>query len=131
MGLVIIFTVLALVHFYWAAGGTKGLRQVLPADLSGNFLLHPNKIETYGVGGILMVFSFVAYSLQRGIPPVWAIYAGWIVALLFVLRGVGDFNMVGLFKKIKGTSFAKYDTWVYVPLSFAIALYFIIILAAV
>ena len=41
---------------------------------------------------------------------------------LFAARVVGDLRWVGLFKRVRGTPFAWWDTWLYVPLAGLLAL---------
>jgi len=118
----------ALLHFYWALGGKFGLNYALPTDAKGNRLLNPSTFMTYVVGFVLLGFAYVAYRLYVGDESTVIVYAGYGISLLFFLRTVGDFNHVGLFKKVKNTEFAKYDTWVYIPLFFSISLMFINVL---
>jgi hypothetical protein len=118
----------ALLHFYWALGGKFGLNYALPTDAKGNRLLNPSTFMTYVVGFILLGFAYVAYRLYVGDESTVIVYTGYGISLLFFLRTVGDFNIVGLFKKVKNTEFAKYDTWVYIPLFFGISLMFINVL---
>jgi hypothetical protein len=107
-------------------GGEYGLDKALPTDVEGERLLNPSTFMTYMVGIILLGFSYVAFKLYINEASLWEIRAGWTLALLFFLRSIGDFNMLGLFKKVKNTEFSKYDTWVYVPLCFMISFLFII-----
>ncbi len=44
------------------------------------------------------------------------------LGVIFVLRAIGEFRMLGFFKSIKGTDFAFWDTWLYTPLSLALGL---------
>ena len=118
----------ALLHFYWAVGGKFGLDYALPTDAKGNRLLNPSTFMTYIVGFILLGFAYVAYRLYVGDESTVIVYAGYGVSLLFFLRTVGDFNLVGLFKKVKNTEFAKYDTWVYIPLFLFISMKFFFVL---
>jgi len=118
----------ALLHFYWALGGKFGLDYALPTDAKGNRLLNPSTFMTYVVSFVLLGFAYVAYRLYVGDESTVIVYAGYGISLLFFLRIVGDFNLVGLFKKVKNTAFSKYDTWVYVPLVFGISLMFINVL---
>jgi hypothetical protein len=37
------------------------------------------------------------------------------IALLLFARAIGDSNLVGFFKEVKGSRFARWDTWVYSP----------------
>jgi len=125
MILTFILLILALIHFYWALGGKFGLDKALPTDTEGNRLLNPSTLMTYVVGFILLGFSYVSYKFQIGETSLWITRIGWGLAILFLLRVVGDFNMVGLFKKVKNTEFSKYDTWVYVPLCLLISANFL------
>lgn len=44
-----------------------------------------------------------------------------LLALIFFARSVGDFHYVGLFKSVKGSLFARRDTYFYSPLCMALA----------
>ncbi|WP_369124978.1 DUF3995 domain-containing protein [Enterobacter asburiae] len=46
----------------------------------------------------------------------------WVVVVLFLLRAVGDFKIVGFFKKIRRTEFSKYDSLYYSPLCLYLSL---------
>ena len=125
MILILILLIIGFVHFYWAVGGKYGLDKALPTDAKGNKLLNPSAFMTFVVGFILLGFAYVAYQLYMDETSLWITRIGWALAMLFFLRTIGDFNTVGLFKKIKHTEFAKYDTWVYIPLCFFISLSFV------
>jgi hypothetical protein len=43
------------------------------------------------------------------------------VAVILLLRGIGDFRYVGLFKRVRDTPFARMDSRVYTPLVLALA----------
>ena len=45
-----------------------------------------------------------------------------LLATLFALRAVGDFRYVGLFRRVRGTPFARWDQWLFTPLCVSIAL---------
>ena len=38
------------------------------------------------------------------------------IAMLMFARAIGDSNLVGFFKEVKDSKFARLDTWVYSPL---------------
>ena len=40
-------------------------------------------------------------------------YGLWIIASIFILRAIGEFNYVGFFKKYKQTKFGQNDTKYY------------------
>ena len=44
------------------------------------------------------------------------------MAMIFVLRTLGDFRYVGFTKRIRNTSFAEWDTKLYSPLCLLMAL---------
>jgi len=129
MILTYIMILLALIHFYWALGGKFGLDKALPTDTEGNRLLNPSKIMTFVIGLILLGFSYVPYKLYTGDESATIVYAGYGLSILFFLRSVGDFNLVGLFKKVKNTEFSKYDTWVYIPLCLFISINFLFLVS--
>ena len=120
---------LALIHLYWAFGGKFGLDKALPTDAEGNRPLNPSKSMTFVVGFILLGFSYVAYKLYIGDESPIIVYAGYGLSILFFLRIIGDFNLVGLFKKVKSTEFSKYDTWVYIPLFLFISINFLFLVS--
>ena len=129
MILTYIMMLLALIHFYWAVGGKFGLDYALPTDAKGNRLLNPSIFMTYVVGFILLSFAYVAYKLYVGDKSTIVVYSGYGLSLLFFLRTVGDFNVVGLFKKVKNTEFAKYDRWIYIPLCLFISVNFLFLVS--
>ena len=106
---------ISLVHFYWGFGGDKGLDAVLPTK-DGKRLLNPSKALTLLVAILILGFAFVVYTLAFRETNEVFVYLGWSISAIFFLRVIGDFNMVGVFKKIKGTKFAEYDSKFFVPL---------------
>ncbi|HHD79005.1 MAG TPA: DUF3995 domain-containing protein [Epsilonproteobacteria bacterium] len=124
MILTVILVLLALMHLYWLFGEI-GMEQALPTDDQGKRLLNPSKLMTLSVAFVLFGFAWISYMLDTP-HKVWIDSAGWVLAIMFFLRAIGDFKILGVFKKVKTTEFAKYDTWVYVPLCFMIALGFVL-----
>ncbi len=112
-----LLSVIALIHFYWAFGGKLGIDAALPTK-NGKRLLNPTKLLTFLVGFLILGFAFVVYTLAFGKPNEIYIYLGWSISCIFFLRAIGEFNMVGVFKKIKDTKFAEYDTKYFTPLCF-------------
>jgi len=108
-------------HFYWAFGGTLGLDRAIPTK-DGKALLSPGKLLTIIVGFIILNFAWVAYVLNFKDLSVISyseqiVYAGWFLSGVFAIRSIGDFRMVGLFKKINSTKFAEFDTKYFIPLT--------------
>jgi len=123
--------ILGLFHFYWAFDGKVGLDKVLPTK-EGKLLLNPSKTLTFFVGITLMVFAHIAYGLQFYDFTInryrdFYFYFGFFLSIMFTLRAVGEFNMVGFFKKIKHTEFAIYDTRYFSPLCLILGLIFVIL----
>jgi len=113
---IILLIAIAFIHFYWAVGGTWAIDKALPTDAQGNKLLDPPAPLSALVGLVILGFAFIAYKLLMGCSEDYVVYSGWMIGSIFILRVIGDFNMVGVFKKIKGTPFAWYDTRLYIPL---------------
>jgi hypothetical protein len=45
----------------------------------------------------------------------------WIIALLFPLRTIGDFQYFGFFETVTNTKFARWDTILFSPFCLSIA----------
>lgn len=121
----LIFVGLSVLHFYWAAGGKWALGSSIPSTTTGELLFNAGKIGTLIVAIGLLCFALVIYfhlaSFYAPINP-YLDYITLAIAFIFLIRTVGDFKYVGLFKKIKATSFAINDAKIYIPLCFYLAL---------
>ncbi|HHD79766.1 MAG TPA: DUF3995 domain-containing protein [Epsilonproteobacteria bacterium] len=122
----ILLICIALIHFYWAIGGDWGLDKAIPVDMNDNRLLTPLLLLTALIGIIMLGFAYIAYALWQHNSNPYIIYAGWSIGVVFLLRAFGDFKMVGIFKRLKGTEFSKYDTYFYIPLCLFIGVSFIV-----
>jgi len=119
---------MSLFHIYWALGGKVGLDKALPTK-DGVQLLNPSKALTFLVGVVLFGFASVAYSLYFWVDnSELVVYLGWIIAVLFFVRAIGEFHIVGFFKKIKDTPFAEYDTKYFSPLCLFLSVVFALLL---
>lgn len=118
----LIFVVLSSLHFYWALGGTWGLNNSVPTDIDGKKMLMTSVFACNVVGIGLLGFGLI-YSLPLfNIPlPSFTNIFQWIIPSIFLLRAIGDFKFVGLFKKVKSTKFGQLDTQYYSPLCLIIA----------
>ncbi|KAA3619326.1 MAG: DUF3995 domain-containing protein [Calditrichaeota bacterium] len=115
-----IFLILSLVHVYWAFGGKWGQSGAIPTR-AGKSLLQPGVFGTLLVALALLLASFFMLSgsgmftfnnrfhfiNNSGILT---------VAVLFLLRAIGDFKYIGFFKKYRETPFAFWDTRLHSPL---------------
>ncbi|MEM9592897.1 MAG: DUF3995 domain-containing protein [Acidobacteriota bacterium] len=128
--LTMIFVVLSLLHVYWALGGRWGLDGALPEapprpGEPGRPVLQPGPILTGAVAvalGAAAVVSAAASGLMETPLPDPLVTAGiWTLAVLFLLRALGDLRYVGFFKRVRGTTFARLDTWLFSPLCVVIS----------
>jgi cytochrome c oxidase subunit IV len=131
-----VFAALSVVHVYWALGGTAGLKAAIPERPTnrdehaseGKFIeaFHPSVAMTLLVAGALAIVGALVI-LRAGIfaparTDVWLRWSLAVVALIVTARAVGDLNLVGFFKQIRGSRFAVLDTWLYSPLCVFLAL---------
>ena len=120
-----ILFILASIHVYWALGGKGGMKAVLPEIKPNKKAFTPTPLITLLVALLLLIAAGVileaAHMLQ--IFPSWMTWLGiWIISIVFLLRSLGDFNLIGFSKRIYGTRFARFDTWLYSPLTLLLGL---------
>jgi hypothetical protein len=119
-----IFVLLAALHVFWAVGGGAGSDGFVPTA-DGRPLFTPGPIACLAVG-VALLAAAVVVACRAGLfclgLPAWVARLGiWVIALLFAARAVGDFRYAGFFKRVRGTRFARRDTWLFSPLCAAIA----------
>ena len=137
MTVAIVFLALGLVHVYWALGGSIGFvaaLPTLPSQQAANTPQHPagptrlafkpSAASTLAVAAGLVTIALMV-ALRAGLlgTPVthWALAWGiGMLATIMFARAVGDFRLVGFFKKVTSTPFAQMDTWAYSPLCVAL-----------
>ena len=121
---VVVLFALGLVHVYWGFGGRFGKAVAIP-ERDGRPSFVPSKGATFVVAGCLFAAAFVvlvaAHTITTSFAPAARI-ATFGLAVVFAGRVVGDFRLVGIFKKVRGTRFARLDDVVYVPLCLALAI---------
>ena len=116
----LIFLPIAALHFYWALGGSWGLRYVLPQLPNQQF--SPPPWASFAVG-----LCFLGLGLLYALPshyfgPQFLRYSSWVLALVFALRALGDFRYVGWSKTHREGDFALWDDFCFSPLVAGIAL---------
>ena len=122
----LIFSCIALLHFYWGVGGQWGKRSAVPARNDGTSIIRPGFLSTLIVA--ISLSGFAAFSLSGvqfldlPIAPVVKRVGFWMIAVVFLARAVGDFKYVGFFRKIRNTPFARKDTMFYSPLCLLIGM---------
>ncbi len=116
---------LSLLHVYWATGGVWGTAVTIPRQ-DGKPLFEPSATGTLLVALLLLSAGLVVLGrlgFWGQALPQWLFVAGiWSLVAVFIGRVVGDFKWFGIFKRMSGSTFAWWDTRLYVPLCFLIAL---------
>ncbi|MCY0107261.1 DUF3995 domain-containing protein [Pseudomonas monsensis] len=128
--LVTIFAIISLVHVYWALGGQWAAVAAVPQiPVQGLVATVRPAFEPSGwitllvAAALLAIAGLVCMRVGWGMP---AVHDGWLqwvisaIALLMFARAIGDSNLVGFFKEVKDSRFARLDTWVYSPLCLAL-----------
>ena len=49
-------------------------------------------------------------------------FGGWVIPIIFLLRAIGEFKYVGIFKRVKKTKFGRFDTKLFSPLCLIISI---------
>jgi len=116
----VLFILLGTLHIYWAVGGKRGIDKALPV-VDEAPAIAPGLWLTLFVALALFICGFVIFKLGVSQSTTLflegdLVYLGWFLSAIFTLRAIGDFHLVGFFKKIKTSLFSKYDTFIYSPL---------------
>jgi Protein of unknown function (DUF3995) len=116
---------LGLLHVYWALGGRTGKSATVP-EVNGQSAFVPSRVGTLAVAGALL-FAATVVAVAGGLFEVGS-FGGIFRMLAFGLsatfsaRAVGDFRLVGFFKRIRGTRFARLDTIAFAPMCLVLGL---------
>ena len=121
---VLIFIAIALLHFYWAFGGNWGMEDAIPDQFKNKFFDPKfklvNTLATFAVAIGLLAFAAITASnsptIDFGLKPELIKIGTVIIAGIFLFRAIGDFRIVGFFKKEKTGGFAEKDSKIYSPL---------------
>ena len=132
--LILIFLFLSGIHMYWGFGGQWGNDAVIPTKDNNVKVMVPGIIATFIVALGLLGFGAVVFvniiESDLNIPfrlDIFRNYGLWVIASIFILRAIGEFNYVGFFKKYKKTKFGQNDTKYYSPLCLIIGILTIIL----
>jgi hypothetical protein len=122
--LMAVFLSLSLVHIYWLLGGCAGQLAAIP-ELDGQPVFEPSAVAT-AVVALILALCAILIAATGGLLtlPLSDRVLTWLTRALAVgllLRAIGDFRLVGFFKRVRDTRFARLDTAVYSPLCFALA----------
>lgn len=123
--LAVIFAAIALLHIYWALGGSASGMAAIPT-VGGKPSFTPSAFGTAMVAAAFVMAMLVVLGqvgFLGAVIPHWIFRVGTFgISVIFLLRAIGEFRLVGFFKTLTGTPFASMDTWVYSPLCLGIAI---------
>ncbi len=114
-----VFVLIGLMHVYWGLGGDCPIEAAIP-HIDGKPRFLPNKpaiwlVVVAVVAGILIILGRM--GIWQPNMPSWVFTRGtWAIFVVFLVRSIGNFWFYGLFKRIRDTKFAYWDTRLYVPL---------------
>ena len=119
------FVGLALLHFYWALGGSFGSRAAVP-EVGQVPAFQPSPTATVAVA-IALLAAAATVSAAGGLiitaVPSWMpVSAALVLATILLARAVGDFRLVGFLKSHREGRFAELDTLLYSPACVALGL---------
>jgi hypothetical protein len=116
--LVVVFLALSGLHWYWVVGGTGDLTGFVP-EIEGKPVFEPGKFSTAAVAVLLLIAAGVCASQAEllGVRRLPIARVGvWVLLVVFAVRAIGEFRLVGFFKRVRDTQFGRRDTWLYSPL---------------
>src|SRR5207253_5847018 len=103
---VIAFVALSAIHVYWALGGGMGKTAAVP-ELDSRPAFVPSARSTLavavGLASCAVLVAAGAGLVVSSSPAAWVTWLSFVLALVLVARGVGDFRLVGFFKRVRGT----------------------------
>jgi hypothetical protein len=120
-----LFLLLSLFHIYWASGGTLGKAVTVPTSGGKRaFNTSPGGTILVAIGLLVAVLITLGQvgTLGEAIPKWIFRWGTWCISIVFFLRAVGEFRLVGFFKQVRDTEFAKWDSWLFTPLCLGIAI---------
>lgn len=113
---------LAALHVYWAIGGRRGLEAAIPRLADGRAAFTPPGSVTLLVAAALLGAAALIASAAGWLPALpLARELSLVAAAVFALRMLGDFRFCGLFRRVRGGTFARWDAALYTPLCAALA----------
>lgn len=119
MVLASVFLLLALVHVYWGLGGASGKSAAIP-HVNGAPSFRPSSAGTLLVASALVLCALLVASVSGLVLlPVPHALLAWFtygLATVLLLRAIGDFRLVGFFKREHSSRFAYLDSLVFSPL---------------
>ncbi len=108
---------------FWALGGRLGSASVIP-EVNGERAFTPTPLATLAVALALFLASCLVLGRAGVFGSRAAEHFKWPVFILgfaLLMRAVGAGGLVGFTKRVRGTSFARWDTRLFSPLCLALS----------
>lgn len=113
----IVLAMLGALHVAWAFGLRWGINSAIPSGMKT-----PSRAMTFVVAIGLFVLAAVMASLGGWLPSFQFVrWFGIAAAIVFAARTIGDLRFVGLFKRERASNFARMDSLLFTPITFALA----------
>lgn len=128
--LVLVLSALGVLHLYWAVGPRRSVSAAVP-EVAGGPAFLPSRLATVAVAFALFVAAALVALAGRLLADPLATpltrLLTFALGTVFVARAIGDFRLVGFFKRPSLSRFARLDTRVYSPLCLllGIAVFFV------
>jgi len=94
--------------------------------IGGRRLFNPSPLATWLVASLLGIAVILVMGrvgwIRTGALSGLVDLGVRVLALVFLLRAVGNLRSFGFFKTITDTPFAEWDTWLYSPLCLLLAM---------
>jgi hypothetical protein len=93
--------------------------------VAGRPAFRPGRLASLAVAAALFAASFLVLArgpLAGALPPELGAIGAAGVGVVFLLRAIGDFRLIGVFKRVRGTPFARWDSRLFSPLCVALGL---------
>lgn len=117
--LAVVLGLISLLHLYWMVRGV-GTGAGVPSTADGKPVIRPGRLASAAVAAALALAAMLVLGrsglIETGLPLMLLTVGTWGVAATFAARTVGEFRYVGIFKRVRGTSFARMDDRLYTPL---------------
>jgi hypothetical protein len=117
--------ILSLLHVYWGLEGVEASSPVIP-KIDGRPVFIPSARDCYAVAAALALATILVTTrgglLRSPLPEMWTQTGTVAVGAVLSLRAIGDFHVLGFFKRVRGTPFAEWDTRLFSPLALLLGL---------
>lgn len=121
----LLFFALAFAHVVLAVVDRARWLEVAVPHIGNRPAFVPSRPGTLAVAFALAACALLVLGqigFLGAVAPVWMFRTGTaVLAVLLAARAIGDFRLVGFFKRVRGSTFARLDTWIYSPLCVALA----------